>query len=314
MLERLVSVVLRHPQYKLLALALAIVAWTYVQGDEVHETRIRVPVVWTLPRGMTTPEALPSTVTLHVRGTRAATRRAREAEVILPVDVGGIGVGEHTLAFGDFRPRGLPSGVDVLSTAPSSVRFVLDEVAGRKVAVKPVLVGEPAPDHLIDAVDVHPEVVEITGPRVVVEPLHEIATAPIDVSRITGDTVVEVDLDLPRSVRLVDPGVTPTAEIRVVRRDTKRAYEATVVVQGGSDAWRVRPATLTVELRGPAGALGAIEDHEVLVVVRPPDGGGGRFDASWEPGGEGRLRVVHPAGRRVEVEGVEPSRVEVVRR
>lgn len=314
MFERLVTALLRHPQYKLLALALAIVAWTYVQGDEVHDTRIRVPVVWTLPSGLTTPEALPSTVSLHIRGTRAATRRAREADVVLPVDVGGIGVGEHTLSFGDFPPRGLPSGVDVLSTSPSSVRFVLDEVAGRKVSVQPVLVGEPAEDHLIEAVDIEPEVVEIVGPRVVVEPLREIETAPIDVSGITADTVIDVDLDLPRSVRLVDPGVQPTAEIRVVRRDTTRVYRAAVVVQGGGDVWAVSPSTLTIELRGPSSALEQIEDHEVVAVVRAPESLGARFQASWDPAGQGSLRVLHPAGRRVDVEAVEPSTVEVVRR
>lgn len=314
MFERLAAVVLRHPQYKLLALALALIAWTYVQGDEVHDTRIRVPVVWTLPRGLTSPEALPSSVTLHVRGTRAATRRAREAEVVLPVDVGGIGVGEHALSFGDFQPRGLPSGVEVLSTAPSSIRFVLDEVAGRKVTVKPVLVGEPGSDHLIESVDVQPEVVEVVGPRATVERLREVDTAPIDVSRITSDTRVRVELDLPRAVRLVDPTVQPEAEIHVVRRDTTRAYQATVVVQGGNDGWIVHPGTVRVELRGPAGALGEIDEHEVVVVIPPPRGLAGRFEAVWDPGGQGNLRVLHPAGRRVDVRSVEPARVEVLRR
>lgn len=304
---------LRRPQYKLLALALAVVAWTYVQGDEVHETRIKAPVEWQLPPELISPEQLPASISLTVRGTRAATRRAREVEVVLPVDISDIGVGEHALAFDDFAPRNLPPGVEVLGTSPASVRFALDEVADRKVSIRPVLVGEPE-GGLVDEVILEPQVVEVVGPRTVVEQLREVDTVPIDVSTLAGDTEIAVDLDLPRTVRLADGGTRPVAHVRVVSRAGLRQIRAPVVVWGDA-GWVVSPAEVTISLQGPTADLRRIDPQEVIAVVHlPDDAADPRYEAGYGAREGARLRVLHPGGERVEVEVVTPAGVEVVRR
>lgn len=314
MLKRLLLSTLRHPQYKLLALALAIVAWTYVQGDEVHETRIKAPIVWTLPPHLTTPEPLPNAVMLTVRGTRAATRRAREADVVLPVDISDIGVGEHALAFEDFTPRNLPQGVEVLSTSPSSVRFALDEIATRKVSLEPVLVGDPGPDHAVGEVTLEPQVVEIVGPRGVVERLREVKTAPLDVSELREDSTLDVDLDLPRSVRLANPNEAPRARVQVVPRNEARDWVVPVVVWGSYD-WVVQQGEVRVSLEGSAESLRAVGAQDVIAVVHLPESPERtRFEAPFGPTEGPRLRILHPGGDRVRVARVSPARVEVVRR
>ena len=164
MSRRFVDWLTRNWPYKLISVFIALFAWSWVQLEEVHEGQVRARVDWSLPTGLMSVEQLPTTVTLNLRGTGAAIRRARDTVVRLAVDVSTVGVGEHSVEFTSFPVSGLPNAVDVLGCSPAAMRFNLDEVTHRKVKLQAVMVGDPAAGHLVQSVALDPSVVGLVGP------------------------------------------------------------------------------------------------------------------------------------------------------
>ena len=52
MADGLLGRLTRNPRLKLLSLAVAVVAWVYVQGGEEQVVRLRARLVWELPAGL----------------------------------------------------------------------------------------------------------------------------------------------------------------------------------------------------------------------------------------------------------------------
>lgn len=300
-------------RYKVLSVFLALSAWLYVQGDEVHETKLKARVAWTLPTELTTTEQLPVTVTVLVRGTRQGVRTASASAIIVPADLSDFSVGEHVVDLESMGVRGLPPGVEVLSVLPSAMRFVLDEVATRKVEVDATLVGDPAPGFEVASVTLDPAVVEVSGPRVVLADLPSIATKPIDVSGLAADTIVDVSIDPPRGVFVADDA-PPRAAIRMVPQVERRVLSGVPVYVWRDYDWKPATAMIEVTVEGPAEALRQMGTEHVVAFVHLPDRpSAGSYEAAFGPAEGLRLRVLHPGIDEVEVVSVNPNRVKVVR-
>ena len=309
--ERVLSFLLEHPLAKLFSLLLAGAIWFYVQGEEIADARVRAEIDWQLPPGVMSVEPLPNQVAVTIRGTRVATRRARDMPVRIVVDLRDAGVGEHGVDLSTAAPQGLPSGVEVLGVAPNAVRLVLDEVTTRRAAVSPVLVGEPAEGFEISEVTLDPEVIEVRGPRSAVAGLDAVRTQPIDVSGINETGPRQVVLDLPRGVTL--EGLPPVAQVAVrSRRERRIIVDVPVHVRGHWD-WKPEPDTVDVTLEGRASTLATVSPETVVAVVIVPDGAAARssFDAWWGPQDGVRLEVLHPGG--MEAAAVQPPSVRVTR-
>lgn len=304
---------MRNPWYKLMSVALAVVAWYFVQGDQVHEAKIKSSIDWTLPPTLTATDPLPTHVVFTVRGTRAATRRAKAASVRLPVDIQDIGIGAHSLEFETFAATGMPAGVEILAYSPSSVRFAVDEVAERKVEVRPVLIGDPELGHAVGTVDLAPTVVEVRGPRALVAALSEVATAPIDISGLSSDRSMVVELDLPRGVERTGQARIE-ATVEVVAQVERRVLEDVPVHVWGRHDWRPIQEAISVTVEGHPKQLAALDAASTLGLVHLPDPPeGGRYTATYGPEEGVRLRVLLQASEDVRVVRVEPRQILVVR-
>ena len=312
-LRRAGAAIARNPAYKVLSLSVALMAWLYVQGEQVVETKIRARVMWDLPEGLLTVEPLPASVALSIGGPRNATRKAAQYDVRIPIDLSQVNIGEHALDLSSFQVAGLPANVQVLGVAPSNVRFVLDEVSAKKVRIEPRLVGDPAAGWDVVGADVEPQVVSIRGPRAVVDAVGEVATMPVDVSGMEKDTEQRVELDLPRSTQLVsdDPiRLRVDVEPEVVRRE----FTGVPVAVWRLDGWRTEPDAVKVILEGPAAAMGTLVPEEVVVFAHLPDNPTRvAYDAPFGPSSGPRLRVIQTAGDEIRAVAVEPSTVRVER-
>ena len=298
-----------NPHYKLLSLLMALTTWLYVQGEQVVESKIRVPVAWALPKGLVTVEPLPAAVMVTVSGSRAAVRRSKDNDLELQIDLTDATMGETGLEFASFPPV-VPQSLEIVGFSPSAIRFVLDERWTQKAPVEASWVGEPGAGYDVAAVTLEPEVVTLVGPRATVALLREVQTKPIDVSGLTADARVPVELDLPRSVR-VEGEVEPTAFIDLEPL-VERASLSDIPVYS-EDAWTTDGARVTVTLEGPAAIMRDLDPGSVVVkVLLPNDPARARYEAAFGPQTGLRLAVVHPRDLRV-VE-VQPPMVEVRRR
>lgn len=308
-MRTLLAWIVANPHYKLLSLLVALTTWLYVQGEQVVESKIRVPVVWALPQGLVTVEPLPVAVMVTVSGSRAAVRRSKDTDLELNIDLSDATMGETGLEFASFPPQ-IPQSLEIVGFSPSSIRFVLDERWTQKAPVEASWVGEPGAGYDVAAVSLEPEVVTLVGPRSTVALLREVQTKPIDVSGLTSDARVPVELDLPRSVQ-VEGDAEPTAFIDLEPL-VERASLSDIPVYA-DDEWTTDGARVEVTLEGPAALLRDLDPGSVVVkVLLPDEPARARYEAAFGPQTGLRLSVIHP--RDLTVVEVQPPIVEVRRR
>lgn len=307
-----------NPWAKLLSVALATIAWLYVQGEEVREERVKAQIAWTLPEDLVATEALPTAASITVRGTRAAVNKAHQAAIRLVVDVSAYAEGEHSVDLDGIVAEGLPPSVERLGVIPSAVPFTLDRLAVHSVRIQVVLVGDPAPGYTIAGTESDPNVIEVRGPRDAVSALREVPTRPIDVSGLTEDVEREVPLDLPRAVELASDS-TIRVRLTVRSQTEQRRYEGVPVFiregpTGGAASWRVQPQRLSVLLEGPTSRLQALDAEQIAAFVHLPDSADAdHYDVWFGPSGGARIEVLHGGGDGVTAIATTPPSVGIDR-
>lgn len=302
-----------NPWTKVMSFFFAVAAWVYVQGDEIHEQRVRAKVQWELPAELVTTTPLPEAVMIEVRGARAATRRAEEALVRLRVDLTGFPIGEHSVVLEEYEPTGLPQAVQVIGVEPGELRFELDHEAERKVIVRPVLAGAPAEGFAVEKATLEPDVVMVRGPRSVVASMEDIGTQPIDVSNMVSPGIREVDLALPPGVELVS-NVVPTAEIKVAPAKQVVMLTEVPVYVWQHPEYLPEVQHVDVTLEGPSDQLRRVSEGSAFAFVHVPDPPNrDRYEAEFGPQQGVRVRVWHPGGEDVRVTAMVPNMVAVVR-
>ncbi|MBT3220443.1 MAG: hypothetical protein HN348_15260 [Proteobacteria bacterium] len=304
----------RKPGYKLLSFLIAVLAWWYVQSNNPTEEKIRVEIDWTMPKGLMTVEAMPSSTYITIEGTRTAVRKTREQrDILLFADLSQYGIGKHSIEFSKVNVRGLPTGVQVEGFSPANVPFTVDEVWTKNVKVKAEQVGEPGTGYEVIGVFLNPNVVEIQGPRARVEELVEVETAPIKVSGLTIHKQLPVQLNLPRSISLVND-VDISALITVEPLVETRSFGAIPVHVWKHKDWQTTQETVAITLEGPAAALRELKVDDIVAFVHlPEEPAKMSYEAPFGPDEGLRLRVLHGGTAAVKAVKVNPPRVEVHR-
>jgi YbbR domain-containing protein len=296
---------------KLLSVALAVAIWLYVQGAEVDESRITAQVVWSLPTKVVPVVPPPTSVTLVVKGTRAATRAARTAAVRMVADVSQYARGAHEVDLSTFPVEGLPKTVERSGVVPAVVDLTLDELVSRKLRVRAEVVGEPATGFAVAAITLEPARIEVEGPRTTMDGLSELVTRPIDVNGLAVTTMRPVELDLPPGVfQAGDAKIA--AQVEVLSRIERREVSDVPIFVRGSDRYAPAPGSLTVSLEGPAAALAGLDAGRMAAfVVLPPTAEKARYEAWLGPRGGVRVEVLHGGGDSVKVTAIAPPSVVV---
>ncbi|MCO4743567.1 MAG: hypothetical protein KC912_02180 [Proteobacteria bacterium] len=294
-----------------MSLLIAMVAWLWVQGEEVIQVQARVEVHWELPEGLVTVAPLPNTVLVTVRGARNVVRRAEEAKPRMTIDLADVGVGEHRIEFSMASIAGLPAGAELVSHTPSSAGLVLDTLAARKVRVKPVQVGEPDRNVTIAGLTLEPQVVTIRGPKQSISDLVELPTLPIDVTGMLEDQQVSYEIELPNGAQVV--GVSQlTAHVDVEARLTRRTFAEVPVYVWQKPGWRPITESVQVVLEGPAGELRGLPADGVMAFVHLPESTSRlRYAVQFGPIEGLRLRVAHSGSEEIHALSVDPQEVEV---
>jgi YbbR domain-containing protein len=204
---------------RLLSVALALLLWFAVAGQKNAEIAVAAPIEFrNMPAGLELVGTVPRAVEIWLRGSPGLIQRLRPGEVYVPLDLTGAQAGSRVvhLASGEIR---VPYGVRIAAIRPASFVLDMERSVRRTVAVKPVLVGQPAPGHHVVAVMSQPAEVTIAGPESRLATLDGIGTEPVSVDRAQMTLVRDVSL-LPPDVPLwlVDPQPVRVT-VRVERDD-----------------------------------------------------------------------------------------------
>jgi len=251
---------------KLLSLAIAIVLWLLVTGQNQPVTaHVNVQLNFIRPQALEISNDPPRTVDVTLTGSRNKLDDLTSLDLVATVDLSAQGAGERVLRLADKAQITLPQGIKVDGYQPSAIPIRLEEIVDRQVQVEPKLEGKP--DDGFEVYSVYPNKgsVGVRGPASRVAALQKIATESIWLAgRKASFTAENVALDVADpKVDLLEPMVNVAVEIG--ERRIEKTFSGVPVAT--ADGGKVQPATTSVTLLGVASYLEALKPEEMKLVL-----------------------------------------------
>jgi len=298
--------------YKVITLGFAVVLWAWVQSQHRVEGRVQVPIEWTAPEGMAFVEPPLETATVRVEGIQAFVRALPQTPMSIAVDLTKASAGDVAVDLGQRRVVGLPNQVLVKEITPGQLRLTLDRILKRRLPVTPATVGRVADGFRLVAVTVEPDRAEVEGAASVLRAMDGVSTAEVDLGGLRDDQSVEVALSLRKGLRPSQvTRYTVTVDVEPII--SERSFSGVPVLVRDAGWVSVTP-TVDLRLAGPVEELASFDPGQISVVaIVPPGRVSTSVDARRGRNEGPRYEVVHGGSSRVEVVGVEPAVLKLVR-
>jgi len=276
---------------KLLSLAIAIVLWLVVTGqNEPVTAHVNVQLNFIRPQSLEISNAPPRAVDVMLTGSRNKLDDLTALDLVATVDLSDQRSGERVLRLADKAQIVLPQGVKVDGFQPSAIPIRLEPILERQIAIEPKLEGKPADGYEVYAVRPSKGSVTVHGPESRVSTIAKAMTESIWLSgrkeTFTAPNVA-IDLSDPK-VDLADPVVNVEIEIGE-KRIEKTFAGVPVSTPSGGTAQRA-----TITLSGPPSVLNTLKSEDLKITSRA-DGG---FDLAPELQGKVTLKSTKLAPER----------------
>ena len=295
----------RHFGLKLLSVAIAIVLWMNVAGEETVERGLRAPLeLQQFPVGLEIQGEPPSTVDVRVRGTSGALSRVGPGDIVGVLDLHAARPGNRLFPMTPDQIR-VPTGIEVVQVTPSTIALMFENSLTREVPVVPSIEGTPAAGYvMVGKPTVSPEHLEIVGPETSVKRAIEAITETISIA----DAHDSVRQDV--SVGLIDPALRlkmqrmVTVNVAIAPGPLERSLRGLPVHirnLGPQLSAQVVPSVVDVGLRGSREMLGRLSSDDVSTYVDVGGLGAGQYPMSVHADATSRAGITH----------IEPATVQV---
>jgi YbbR domain-containing protein len=168
---------------KIVSLVLAMFTWLFVKGITSDSRIIEgVPLEVRTKPGLAVLQTNASTVNVVIRGTREDVRQVTRQDLSAVADL--TRDERRGLISVKLTPRVVRHSrrVQVTEIDPPEVMINLDEMVTRELPVEPQFAGELASGLAIERVVTKPEMVEVKGPKTMLNRISKVSTLPIDVT------------------------------------------------------------------------------------------------------------------------------------
>ena len=292
----------RHLGLKFLSIALAVLLWLVVSGEQIVERALRIPLEFTnLPAQLELVGETPTVADVRVRGSSGALTRLAQGDLVAVLDLRTARTGRRLfhLTPADVRT---PFGVDVVHVSPSNVSIGFEQSESKLVPVVPAVEGDPAEGYVVGTIAADPATVEVVGPVSKIRSLTEAITEPISVEGSSTPVRESVTIGVSDpAVRLRKPQ-SANVTVNVAAAPVERRFSGvSVTSKGGRASARVRPAEVTLVVRGAREVLDSTSASAFEAVVDLEGLGQGQFQLP--------VRVTLP--QHLTVVRVEPPQVQV---
>ncbi|HEY3042643.1 MAG TPA: CdaR family protein [Vicinamibacterales bacterium] len=270
----------RHIGLKLLSVAIAVLLWMVIAGEETVERGLRVPLeLQQFPPGLELLGDVPTTADVRVRGASGTLSRVSPGDIVAVLDLRGARAGERLFHLTPEQVRA-PFGVEVIQVTPPTVAVAFEKSASKNVPIKPAIDGKPAAGYIVGKITAEPPTVEVVGPESAVRRVTEALTEPVSVAgalRPVQETVTVGTLDSAVRVKTqrtakVTVQIVPAPLEQMVRdrpvhiRNLAATLTATVI-----------PSEVDVTLRGSREALARVRPDDATAFVDLGDLGAGEY-------------------------------------
>jgi len=273
---------------RIIALLIAVGLWVFVNaGQRGAVETLSVPISYrSIPPGLVIVNHPPDFVKIEVAGPRTLLSLLDPERLTVRLDLANVPTGRSDLKLSP-SIFNVPRQTSVTRITPDEVHVDVDRIVMRELPVHLDVDGQPGPNYEINAVDLRPAVVAVSGPSRYVLALQRIDTEPLELKGESTDVEARLTLLSP------DPNVHLGANRVQVHLDiteviANREFKGIPVEVRDTDfKFRVSPQKATITLRGPAGKLDGLDPkglvyvdakggdpgaHEFPVQVDLPDG------------------------------------------
>jgi len=271
-LKKLLRGLLSDLPVKAICLTAAVILFLFHRVNSMTERFFSVPLDVSTPPGLAIASTYPKTVRITLRGSGDAIYSVVVEDVVATADLEG-----HKSA-GVFRApvrislRGTAATVEPLEITvdPQELRFTLEQIAEKKVAVEPDIRGAPAYGFAVVQSGVTPQSVLVRGARSQVQAITSLSTEQIDLTGHAAGFSARVKVLAPNLlVRIVgDPSVDFHAIIQ--EAIAARRFDGVPVVGTGISTSLALRSTLplgSVTLQGTQLALDGLQADQVKLLV-----------------------------------------------
>lgn len=193
---------------KLVSLVLAIGLWLIlVPADKMYsEKSLTIPLeTRNIPAGLEIVEKQVATIDITLRAPNRLLGEIGPSGLVARIDLDRATVFQQEYRLNKSMIA-VPPGAEVVKIAPNQITIKLERTAEATLDVHPTLRGKTAPGFRIARTEIEPSSVLVRGPESRVRAKEAATTAPVDVAGLSGSTVFEADIILPRpELRLVSP-------------------------------------------------------------------------------------------------------------
>ncbi len=294
----------RNLGLKALSVAMAVLIWLSVSGEQIVERSLRVPLeLQNSPDQLELVDIPPPTVDVRVRGSSGLLSHLNSGDIVTVLDLSNARPGRRLFPVTPDRVHG-PSGVDVAQVSPSTIALEFERTGSRWVRVVPTIEGQPAQGYAVEGVTCQPESVEVVGPDTVLRQLTRVITDPISVAGASAPVRETVTVGVPApGLRLKAPAkAAVTVNVRAL--PVERAIRGIPVRARNTPPQRVAsftPAELDVAVKGPKEIVENLTSETLAAWVDLADLRPGRYN----------LQVHFEPPQRVDVVRIEPQTVVV---
>jgi YbbR domain-containing protein len=283
----------RHLGLKLLSVALAVLLWIVVSGEETVERGLRVPLeLQQAPAGLELMGDVPATVDVRVRGASGSLSRVGTGDIVAVLDLHGAQAGRRLFPLTPEQVR-TPFGVEVVQVTPSTIAMAFEASASRQVPVTPAVDGRPAPGYVVGARTADPPAVDVIGPETAVKRATEVLTEPVSVAGARDQVRQNVILGLEDPALRLKTARSALVTVQILPAPLERLFRARPVhlrnLAPNLDAQAI-PAIVDVSLRASRETLNRTDADDIVAYINLAGLGSGQYsltvhtDSSLEAG------------------------------
>ena len=251
---------------KLLSLAIAIVLWLVVTGqNEPVTAHVNVHLNFIRPQLLEISNDPPQTVDVMLTGSRNKLDDLTALDLVATVDLSEQRAGERVLRLADKAQISLPQGVKVDGFQPSAIPIRLEPILERQITIEPKLEGKPADGYEVYAVRPSKGSVTVRGPESRVNALQRVLTESIWLSGHKETfTASSVGIDVADAkVDLLDPVVN--VEIEIGEQRVEKSFSGVAV--SAADGQNTQATTTSVTVLGPASLIATLKAEDLKIVL-----------------------------------------------
>lgn len=255
---------------KLLSLAIAIVLWLLVTGQNQPVTaHVNIQLNFIRPPALEISNDPPRTVDVMLTGSRNKLDDLTTLDLVATVDISDQREGERILRLADKAQVTLPQGIKIDGFQPSAIPIRLEEIVERQVTVEPKLEGKPAEGFEVYSAHPNKGSVTVRGPSSRVNALQKVETESVWLGgRNQTFTAPNVALDVADpKIDLLEPMVN--VDVEIGERRIEKTFSGVPVTTAQGD--KVQPATTSVTLLGVASFLESLKPEELKIVLEGDD-------------------------------------------